>query len=231
MTMITPSLGLASYSCPHCGALAHQFWNRVFTKSFDREEQPSVWDPARINWRDKKTSDPDERSRIKKFAERLSRNVLTYCVNNNSSYLNLEMVNMAMAECHSCAGFSIWVDGQLKYPESDFAFIPHVDMPAEVKADFEEASSIFQSLPRGAAALLRLCIQKLMPHLDEKGKDINEDIASLVGKGLDPVIKQALDVVRVIGNNAVHPGKDKIKSTTRRSHRSYLASSTSSLLR
>jgi hypothetical protein len=46
-----------------------------------------------------------------------------------------------------------------------------------------------------------------MPHLGEKGKDLNTDIGKLVGKGLDPIIQQALDVVRVIGNNAVHPGK------------------------
>ena len=54
-------------------------------------------------------------------------------------------------------------------------------------------------------ALLRLALQKLMPHLGEKDKDLNDAIASLVKRGLDPGVQQALDALRVIGKNAVHP--------------------------
>ena len=80
-------------------------------------------------------------------------------------------------------------------------------MPADIRLDFEEAAKIVDLSPRGAAALLRLAIQKLVAHLGEKGRDINGDIANLVKKGLDLQIQRALDIVRVIGNEAVHPGQ------------------------
>jgi hypothetical protein len=46
-----------------------------------------------------------------------------------------------------------------------------------------------------------------MVDLGEKGRDLNTDIANLVKGGLDQKIQKAMDVVRVIGNNAVHPGQ------------------------
>ena len=55
--------------------------------------------------------------------------------------------------------------------------------------------------------MLRLAIQKLCKDLGKPGENLNSDIGALVSDGLSPKIQQALDFVRVIGNNAVHPGQ------------------------
>lgn len=89
--------------------------------------------------------------------------------------------------------------------------LPNQDLSEDITDDYYEARDILNKSPRGSAALLRLAIQKLCKVLGEKGNNINHDIGKLVEKGLPMKIKQALDYVRVIGNNAVHPGQIDLK--------------------
>lgn len=118
---------------------------------------------------------------------------------------------LELSQCTHCGKFAIWLVERMIYPVATTAPLPNPDLPVDVKEDYAEASAIVGRSPRGAAALLRLSIQKLCVHLGEPGKDLNSDIANLVRQGLDPKIQKALDVVRVVGNNAVHPGELDIK--------------------
>lgn len=113
--------------------------------------------------------------------------------------------------CSHCYKISIWYDSKMIQPSMGGVPLPNVDLPEDIINDYNEARDILSKSPRGASALLRLAIQKLCKHLGQSGKNINNDIAELVKSGLPIKIQQALDFVRVVGNNAVHPGQIDLK--------------------
>ena len=119
---------------------------------------------------------------------------------------------LRVGTCTHCKGNTVWVVENMVYPASTNAPIANSEMPKNVREIYDEASSIFSASPRAAAALLRLALQMLCEHLGGKGKDINTDIATLVSKGLPLTIQQSLDIVRVTGNDAVHPGQIDVDS-------------------
>jgi len=112
-----------------------------------------------------------------------------------------------MSKCYSCKRIAIWQHKALLYPPKRYLLEPNPDLPENVRADFDEARAVLEISPRSSAALLRLCIQKICKHLGLAGRDINGDIGELVKKGLHTHVQKALDSVRVIGNEAVHPGE------------------------
>ena len=118
---------------------------------------------------------------------------------------------LKVAFCGHCKNFSIWFDKKMVCPEIISVPPPNDDLNKPIKEDYNEAASIVNKSPRGATALLRLALQKLCVQLGESGKNIDNDIASLVKKGLSPQIQKSMDILRVIGNNAVHPGQIDLK--------------------
>lgn len=119
----------------------------------------------------------------------------------------VEDTNTWFTKCSNCEVHLLWHGGKIVAPAMTTAPLPHGDLPAELARDFEEARTILDASPRGAAALLRYvidCLTKTLSGLDKA--DINDRIAYLVReKGLAPQAQKALDSVRVIGANAVHP--------------------------
>lgn len=156
--VIEPELGIDSFSCPHCHAIAHQTWFHLLIHEYGRrDERPFVFggkpdiDPERFDEREAKA--------LREFVYRLEKNTVTYRNHTDSQYSSAEMANLNLSRCFSCEGFAVWVEDTLIYPVRQTAITHHEDMPPEIKKDFEEAASIVNQSPRAAAALLRLCIQ------------------------------------------------------------------------
>lgn len=118
----------------------------------------------------------------------------------------LILVNVVtICKCANCGKKILWVNNDYAYPDLQ-PIESNMDMPDSVKQLYEEAGLIYTKSPRAACALLRLAIDRLCNELGETDRDINKNIAALVKRGLSVEVQQALDIVRVVGNKAVHPG-------------------------
>lgn len=113
---------------------------------------------------------------------------------------------LKISTCKSCEKFHLWVNEKMLIPNISTVPLPNEDMPEQISAIYLEAREIANQSPKAAAALLRLALQLLCKELGGSGRDINADIGKFVKEGLDIRVQQSLDIVRVTGNNAVHPG-------------------------
>jgi hypothetical protein len=179
---VPPEVEASAYHCPYCGVLAPMIWRRPTYDHFHGRGRSLL--PG---------AGPGEKAAGQSYAP------------------------VQLARCNVCLNTQIWAqdDGgnyRLVRPVVGGGPRPHVDMPVDVRADYDEARSIVSASPRGACALLRLATQRLVnDHLQTTGGDLNNRIELLVEAGLPEPIEQALDVLRVIGNEAVHPGELDLK--------------------
>ena len=125
----------------------------------------------------------------------------------STGYGEIKIKNkLTIHRCQCCGQKIIWIDDNYAYPDI-VAEEANPDMPDSVKQLYNEAGLIYNKSPRAACALLRLAIDRLCNELGETDRDINKNIGALVKKGLPESVQKALDVVRVVGNKAVHPGQ------------------------
>ena len=205
---VQPSISETAFNCPHCGALTSQFWFKNYVDNLADRGTPLIPDEeVKKNILSDQLIKPEQKERfIKKINERM-KGLVFFEEHESSCYSRLEAVNLSVSQCYNCEKIAVWVYDKLIFPPELHGEEPNIDIPDDVLRDYDEARSILNLSPRGSAALLRLAIQKLCKFLGEKGENINDDIASLVKKGLSPIIQKSLDVVRVVGNESVHPGR------------------------
>ncbi len=209
MKYVSPSIKETAFNCPHCGALTNQFWSSVFL-SQQSIQNPLVNVPNLADHLNRDYTAIEEesvRELVIEWVERMIIGAPFIDYQERSTNLKQQLCNCSVAKCFNCSDVSIWFHQKMVYPVVGDVLPANIDMPEDIKRDYEEAGAILSQSPRGAAALIRLAIQKLCKELGQPGKNINDDIKALVASGLDVRVQQALDAVRVIGNSAVHPGK------------------------
>lgn len=206
-----PSIQRRAFQCPHCRVLARQFWHTAQATETHPQETPvlrggdeteDLLDTQREHWQ--RFEDYNDAA-FKQYAMLLRdrRPVLVDFSGGAAKHLE----NVWFSRCDHCSEIALWIWDTLVWPLKGSGALPNADMPRDVREDYEEASHILSRSPRGATALLRLSIEKLCKHLDVSGQGLNDKIATLVRNGLPVKLQQALDTVRVVGNNAVHPGQ------------------------
>jgi hypothetical protein len=208
---VEPSTKETAFSCPHCGALTTQHWSNLFAKriSSDNHRLPMIFDESEASEFEASSGieDGEIKASMASYVRKMASGDPFYSGRKQGSeYVDFDINNLFVSQCYNCQKLAVWRHAHLLYPPARAGVEPNQDLAEDIQRDFNEARLIVDQSTRGAAALLRLALQKLCMQLGESGKDIDADIASLVGKGLSPVIQQSLDVVRVIGNESVHPG-------------------------
>ena len=190
-----PKSGSKKFTCPHCRVVAQQTWLSNYRLS---SIVSGIYNHIYLNYRNNVTDYQQET--IRKY---LNNTEAQFPVEFNS----LLARDLSIATCESCSHYSLWVDGKMVYPRNLTIDPPNDDLNEEIKSLYNEASKIFLDSPRGSTALLRLALQMLLKQIGKEGKNINNDIKELVESGLSSKIQKALDLLRVVGNNAVHPGQ------------------------
>lgn len=193
-----PEYSKPKFLCPRCGVVAKQEWEDFESLS---KVAGSVQNQFFLSYR----------SRIQDYQQDAISLFLKEFQNRCPRVLENHMPReVSFSTCQSCDESSIWMNSELVYPRQIAIDPPNTDLEEGIKDIYSEAASIVGDSPKGAAALLRLALQKVLVQIGEPGKNINDDIKTLVSKGLSPKIQKALDFVRVVGNNAVHPGQISI---------------------
>ena len=202
------SINKTAFCCPHCNAYSSQDWAHTYLRFMPQDNRLPIIPSAskRDEFENDRTIEKEVRDMLVRWVEQMVKGKPFVEEQDQGVYLRNTLQNVHTSQCYNCNEFAIWVNDKLVYPNIKADIAPNPDLPEHIIVLFEEAREIVKYSPKGAAALLRLAIQHLCKELGESGKDINRDIASLVSKGLNPLVQKALDVVRVVGNEAVHPG-------------------------
>lgn len=186
---IVPKYRETAFHCPYCEVLSNQRWFDVGTYDFYYYKEYI-------------------HSEKEKIGVKYNYSIHDFISNLCQKYQENHIKDIQISFCDHCKKYSIWFDKKMVCPRLSSAPLPIDEMPENVKILYNEAREILNLSPRGACALLRLSVQHLLKELGEDKENLHQAIKNLVKKrSLPDRIEKALHSVRVIGNEAVHPGE------------------------
>jgi Domain of unknown function (DUF4145) len=202
---IFPAIDQLAFNCPHCNALARQFWFSVHADPLKSDEKPVVATAETVKTVTFSNGNLEEaeRDRKLKWAEQMASGRPFLEV--HREFRNRDVQNVSISYCFNCNEMCLWVYDQLVWPGRAGGSEPKPLAPPNVRREYEEANQTLEASPRGAAALLRLAIEKLCKELGVTDESVKDDIAFFVREDVDARVQKVLDAARIIESNAVRP--------------------------
>ena len=69
---VAPCTSERAFNCPHCGALAKQFWHALLAEELSKDTLPPSFSPEEANTFGKEIEDKETRARFKRWATKIS---------------------------------------------------------------------------------------------------------------------------------------------------------------
>lgn len=176
-----PKHGHSSFNCPRCGALAAQTFNEL--RFQQGNSFSSVADPTIREW-------------------------------NGSNWDEIDL-RWSRSVCFACKKSALWTGRKLVFPDPaaagpDMAPERSADLPPMVATLYDEAAAVLPHSRRAAAALCRAAMEQLAKQLTSELPPAVKLDGRLVAlsKTVSTATLQALNIVRHVGNTALHGEKD-----------------------
>jgi hypothetical protein len=197
---VSPTIDQLAFNCPHCHALARQFWFSVHADPLKADEKPVVANGETVAAPMFGDAEEGEREREVKWMPS-GRPFLRV----HREFRNRDVQNISISYCFNCNEICLWVVDQMVWPGCATGPEPKLHASPHVRRETEEASPTLDASPRGAAALLRLAMEKLCKELSDSEESPRPEIAPLFQDEVDARVQKVLDAMRIIESNAIPP--------------------------
>ena len=159
---IEPSTTSVSFSCPRCGAHAHQTWFEVSAKRVDENRTPGRPGAEELAWistnRDMRE---EQRREAGAYVQRcLSGDV--FFADKTDSHYTTELINLSVSECYSCRELSVWIHNGVVFPPLRYGVEPNADLPPDIVRDYEEARTVVNIIATWCGSATASCHSKDM---------------------------------------------------------------------